>query len=244
MQGTYYQVSGNRRLNRDARCLLVSDLTDHDDIRVLTKDGTQGTGEGQVCLRIYMYLIDTVDIRLYRVFDSDNIYILGVQFTEGCIQGSGFTGTGRSGNQQNSVRILQNMVKLLHLRRLQSKLALLSVQSSLGSKSHNCLLAVHGRKDRYTDIILGTVYHLGNTSVLRFSLLGDIHAADDLNTCRHSGQNLDIITGFLIQGSVDAVANTDALLQRLDVNIGGSLPGCLLDQISDQHNHRRGIDIL
>lgn len=52
MQGTYHQVSGDGRLYGNAGGLLVSVLTDHDDIRVLSQDGRRCRCEGQVCLGV------------------------------------------------------------------------------------------------------------------------------------------------------------------------------------------------
>ena len=112
MQGTYHQVSGDGCLYRDAGGLLVTDLTDHDDIRVLTEDGTQCRREGEVCLGVDLYLVDTVDIRLDRIFDGDDVHVFFVQLAQCGIQSGGLTTSGRSGYQDDTVRIFQNVVKL------------------------------------------------------------------------------------------------------------------------------------
>ena len=41
MQGGKHQVSRNGGANGDLCCLIVTDLTDKDDIGVVTKDGTK-----------------------------------------------------------------------------------------------------------------------------------------------------------------------------------------------------------
>ena len=112
MQGTYHQVSGDGRLYGDAGGLLVSDLTDHDDIRVLSQDGTQCRCEGQVGFVVDLYLIDTVDICLDRIFDGDDVHVLFVQLAQCGIQGGRLTTSGRSGYQNDTVRIFQDIVKL------------------------------------------------------------------------------------------------------------------------------------
>ena len=112
MQGTYHQVSGDGRLYGNAGGLLVSDLTDHDDIRVLSQDGTQCRREGEVCLGVDLYLIDAVDICLDRIFYGDDVHVFFIQFAQCGIQGGGLTTSGRSGYQDDTVRIFQNVVKL------------------------------------------------------------------------------------------------------------------------------------
>ena len=47
-----HQVACDRRLDGDRGSLLVTDLTDHNDIRVLTQNGTQRRGESEFRLGI------------------------------------------------------------------------------------------------------------------------------------------------------------------------------------------------
>ena len=75
MQRRYDQMSRNGSLHRYGCRLLISNLTDHNDIRVLTQNGTQRRREGQVRLIINLHLIDSVDIRLYRILYGDDINI-------------------------------------------------------------------------------------------------------------------------------------------------------------------------
>ena len=90
------------------------------------------------------------------------------------------------------------MVELLHIGRSKTKLALFSCQRVLGRQSHNDFFAVYGGQDRHTDIIFMPVYDLCNAPVLRFSFLGNVHAADNFDTRYHSGKQSDIIRSFLV----------------------------------------------
>ena len=75
MYGRYHQMSGNGCLNRDLRRLLVSDLSHHDDVRILSKEGTKSRSKGQAGLDIDLYLIDTGYIGLHRIFYCHNVNI-------------------------------------------------------------------------------------------------------------------------------------------------------------------------
>ena len=60
MQGRYYQMSGNRGLYRNRGCLAVSNLTNHDNIRVLAKNRSKCCRKGKIHLSIYLNLVDTL----------------------------------------------------------------------------------------------------------------------------------------------------------------------------------------
>ena len=105
MEGAYYEVAGDGRLNGDAGGLAVSDLTDHDDVRVLSQNGTKRGCERKTCFRIDVYLVDTVDVGLDRVLNGDDIHFFSVQLRKSRIQCGGLTGTGGSGYEDDSVRV-------------------------------------------------------------------------------------------------------------------------------------------
>ena len=137
------------------------------------------------------------------------------------------------------MRVRQNVVEHLHLLIGKSEVFLISRKSCLHGKSHNALLAVICRKNGNTDIVLDTVDRLADTTVLRLSLLGDIHAADDLQTGNDRGKQSDIVGDLLEERTVDAVPDSYLRLESLDMNIGCSLTGSRLDHVSHEHDDRR-----
>ena len=78
MKGTYHQVSRDSCFNGDTCGFLVSNLSDHDNVRVLTQDRTKGRSKRKSRFFIYLYLIDTIYISLDRVFYCDNINIAAI----------------------------------------------------------------------------------------------------------------------------------------------------------------------
>ena len=106
MQGGNNQVTGYGCLYRNTCRLTVTDFSDHNDIRVLTQNRTECTGESKIRLHINLHLVNTVHICFHRIFYCDNIYFFSVQLTQHGITGSGLTTSGRSCYQNNSVRIL------------------------------------------------------------------------------------------------------------------------------------------
>ena len=53
------KVTGQTRLNRYFGGFQIPDLTNHDDIRILTENGTQPAGKGHVYLGVYLGLANT-----------------------------------------------------------------------------------------------------------------------------------------------------------------------------------------
>ncbi len=140
--------------------------------------------------------------------------------------------------------ILQNMVKLFQFVRFQTKLALLPCQSILGGKTHYDLFPVDCRQNGNTDIKLLSVHNPGDTAVLRLSLLGDIHAADDLDTRYNRRQKPYTVNGFLIEGAVDTVTDAHLSLHRFDMDIGSALSDRLVNHAFDKLHNGGIVDIL
>ena len=61
VQRREHEVTGERGLDRDVDGLGVADLTDQDDVGVLTQDRPQRAGEGQPALRVDLHLVDAVE---------------------------------------------------------------------------------------------------------------------------------------------------------------------------------------
>ena len=81
MECAYYQVTGDGCLYGNLCSLAVSNLTDHDNVRVLTEYRSKRGSKGKSRLNIYMYLVDSVDVRLNRVLNRDNVNVFFIQFT-------------------------------------------------------------------------------------------------------------------------------------------------------------------
>jgi len=64
-----HEVAGKRSLHRKHGSLFIADLADHDDVRVLTKDGAQPAREGVTDLRPYLALCNAGNLIFDRVFE-------------------------------------------------------------------------------------------------------------------------------------------------------------------------------
>ena len=90
-------MSGERRVDRKRRGLVVADLAHHDDIGVLAEERAQAIGEREPDVRPHLGLIDPRDAVLNRVFNRGDIDRRGIEHLQHGIERGGFTGAGRTG---------------------------------------------------------------------------------------------------------------------------------------------------
>ena len=92
------------RLNSDLGRLPVTDLTDHQNVGILTQKGPQGGRKGVADGRLNVRLIDAGERVLDWVFDGEDLSIQRIEFLQRGIEGRGLATSGRAGAKQNTVR--------------------------------------------------------------------------------------------------------------------------------------------
>ncbi len=113
VQCRQYQVSGQCGLHCNGCGFLVAHFADHDNIGVLAYDGAQRSGEGQSNLWLDLHLVDPLDVVFYRVLHGEDLALGGVEMLECRIQCSGLTAAGRTGNQQDTVGLGEDIDHLV-----------------------------------------------------------------------------------------------------------------------------------
>ena len=151
VQGRQHQVPGQRSLDRDLRGLVVADLADHDDVRVLAQDRAQGLGEVEVDLGVDLGLADAGQLVLDRVLDRHDVAAAGVQPAQRRVQRGGLARAGGAGHQDDAVRLLDQLQEASqrvagHADRFQAELAFALVEQAQHARSP-CAL---GRVDTRT----------------------------------------------------------------------------------------------
>ena len=103
-------MSGQCRLDGNARRFLITNLSQHDNIGGLTHHGTKCRGKGHAYICFHHHLINTRELILYRVLNRDDFTVGFVDGVQATIERSGLTRTGRSSYQNNSVRHADKLV--------------------------------------------------------------------------------------------------------------------------------------
>src|SRR5690606_32014685 len=119
----------------------VTNLTDHDDVGVLTEEGAQRGGEVQADRFVHLTLVDSLQIELDRVFCGGNVGAHLVEFAERGIQRGRFTGTGGPGYQAHAVGQVNGFLEDFERAGIKAKLGHVELQVALVEQTHNDFFA-------------------------------------------------------------------------------------------------------
>src|SRR5208282_6130788 len=67
VQSRKHKVTGKRGLHTDFRGLKVSNLSDQNDVRILTEEGAERGSEVQSDLLLHLYLVDSSQLKFHRI---------------------------------------------------------------------------------------------------------------------------------------------------------------------------------
>ena len=112
VHGAKHLMAGERGFDGDFGGLGVADFADHDDVRVLAQNGAQGIGKRQADVLFGRHLVDAGNLKFHRVFDGDDVVNGVVQLVERGVKRRGFAGTGRAGDENQSVRRINGGLEL------------------------------------------------------------------------------------------------------------------------------------
>ena len=96
-------MTGQRGLNRNLGGFVITNLTDHNDVRVLAHDGTQPRGKAEADLGFDVDLVDTAQLVLDRVLDGNDLFVGRVDFVQSPVQCGRLSAPGRSRHQDHAV---------------------------------------------------------------------------------------------------------------------------------------------
>ena len=235
VQGGEYQVAGEGGIDGDAGRFEVTNFTNHDDVRRLTQDGPQGAGEGHSNVRFDVDLIDAGHDVFDRVLDGDDFPALVVDFGEAGVEGGGFTGSGGAGDKNDAVGHLDEAAEIFLVVAHEAEVGEGDRESRLVEQTHDDRLALRGGDGRDTQVEILAAHLALDAAVLRDALLVDAHglrhdlqAADD-GALQHLGQQAEEF-----QFAVDAEADAEAFLDRLEVDVAGPHFLRFLEELLDE----------
>ena len=239
MQGGNYQVSGDCRTHGNFSRFCVTGFTDHDNIRILSQQGTQSHCKGHAGSHINGSLRDIGQVFFHRVLNGRNIYRSLGQMLQYHIQRGRFTGTGRPRNIDDAVggghHLHQHVIGILVHAKVTGVVDL-GIRHQI---THNDLLAVCRRQNGNTHTDVDSLQHSVEVAVLRDTFFRDVQVAHDLDTgnngvvqCLFQCQIADHLT-------VDTHTHLCEILKRFNVNIAGvgavSPHQQRVDQLDDRH---------
>ena len=219
------QVAGERGADGDIGRLAVADFAHHDDVRVLAHDVAQAGGEGQPDLRIHVDLVDAVHLVFDRIFDRDDLLVGQVDALQRGIERGGLAAAGGAGDQEDAVR--QADVKCSMRRQhavVEAQPAqIVEIAGGAVEQAHHDAFAVERGQRGDAEVHFAAEDLDLDAAVLRQAALGDIQLGHQLQARDDGGLQLARRRLLVEQHAVDAVADAEFLLERLDVDVAGAL---------------------
>ena len=104
MQRTEYKVTSQRCLDGGFSRFVVSNFADQNDVRVMTKDGSQTSGERQTDSTVNLNLADAVELVFDRIFNRDDLGVSTANFVQTAVKRRLLSATRWAGYQHDAVR--------------------------------------------------------------------------------------------------------------------------------------------
>ena len=143
------------------------------------------------------------------------------------------------GDQQDAVRLVDQLVHQLLGARIHAERIQLEAAGLLVEQTQHHALAVTGGDRRHAHVDRAAGDAQRDAAVLRQALLGDVELRHDLDARDHQRRDGAARLQHFAQHAVDAEAHDQAVLERLDVNVGGVVLDRLRQDRVDQLDDRR-----
>ncbi len=221
MQGSQHQVAGQAGLHGDLRRFHIADLAYHDDVGILPQNGAQGLGKAHVDARIHLGLRYLRQIVFDRVFHRHDIERGGIHARQRRIQRGGLAGTGRPGDQDDAVRLVDQAIDIRQCGIAHAQAGQVHACGIFLQDAQHRTLAMPGRQCRNADIHGLARYPQGDAAVLRQAFLGDIQLRHHLEARHHGGMQSAMRLDDAAHRAINAEAHYRTRFVRLDMHVGG-----------------------
>ena len=217
-------MPGERSLHRHLRGFQVTNLADHDDVRVLAHQGPHTAGEIQPDGVVHLHLVEARLDELDRVFHRAHVHLGLGERLQGGIQRGGLTRSGGARDQDDARGLMDEIAPLGLLGTGESECLVILDQYVRVEDTHHQLLAEgggHGREAQL-DFLAFRGKRL-DAPVLRLALLRHVHAPEDLDAARHRRHDLRRHLVHQVHHTVDTEPDVALLPPGLEVDIAGPL---------------------
>ena len=157
-------MAGQRSPCRNFRCFLVPDLSQHDDVGILSQNGTQGGGKGQSYRVPDAHLRDPGHPVFDRVLHRYQVVGLRLHLLHDCIEGRGLAASRRTGNQEHPLGLAHYLDKAVEHLLAHAQVAERGHPVASQNPYYD-LFSIYGRECRYPQVD-GLLVKLQGTSAV------------------------------------------------------------------------------
>ncbi len=239
MEGAEHEVAGEGGADGHFSGFKVANFADHNDIGVLAEDMAERGSEGEADFGADLDLIDAGHFVLDGVFDGDDAIFDRVDFVKEGVKRSGFSGAGRSGDQENAVGTAYHFFHEGLVLGVESQFGQSDMAFAADEKAEGDAFAVDGGHGRDADINFLAPDSEADAAVLGESFFRDIHIGHYFDPGDDGGLEPGEAwgEGCGMEDAVDPVADAEFIFHGFEVDIGCpflvSFPDNLVDELDD-----------
>ncbi len=233
------QVPGEGGADGDLGGFEVADFADHDHVGVLAEDVAQAHGEGQADVAADGDLVDALQFVFDRLLNGDDALGDGIDGTEKGVEGGGFAGAGRARDEENAVGLDDDLADVVFLFLGEAEFLQAQENFAAGEEAQGDAFAIDRGDGGNADVNFLPLDADIDATVLGEAFFGDVHAGHDLD----AGDERRLVTlqlrrhGGLMEDAVNAIADAQLVLLRLEMDVSGAvlegLPNDLVDELDD-----------
>src|SRR5208282_3852458 len=235
------QMAGERGLHGNLRRFRVANFADQHHIRVVAQNRAQPAREREAGLFTDLDLVDALELVFHWIFNRDDFADGVVDFVERGVKRRGFAAAGRAGDQDDSVRQPEHAAETVQFAPVHVEFGHAAQRGVLAEQTHHDRLAMQHRNHRNADVHFGVIETNLDAAVLRQAFFGDVEMTQNFDARNDSGLKTFQLrgNGNLLQLAVNAVADTEFVLERFEMDVRRAQINGVLQNLVDEADDGR-----
>ena len=234
------EVAGEGGADGDVGGFAVADFTNHDHVGILAHNMADAGGERQSDLRVDVHLVNAVHLVFHRILDGDDLAAGLVDPLERGIKRRRFTGPGRAGDQHDAVRKRRVVMHAVEHVLVETEfLEVVEVARGAVENTHYQAFAINSGQRRDAQVDIAAQDFNFDAAVLGQAAFRNVELRHQFEPADNSGLEFARRRLLVRQDAIDAITDAEFLLERFDMDVGGTALNCECDHRVDQADDRR-----
>ena len=189
-------------------------------------------------------LVDAFDLVFDRILDSDDLHVRCIELAQRGVQRGGLARAGRTGDQQDSVRLFEHLLELRQEFVGEAELVEVEHDGFAIQQAHHHRFAMRGWNSAHAQVEFLALHAQHDAAVLRQTPFRDVELGHDLDARDHRCGQVRRRRFDFLEHAVHAQSHLQPILERLDVDVGRArFDRALDDQIHQPDDRRFGGEI-